>query len=75
MELAEEYKEELDRKLHEVQVGDMVRIEYYRNNAYHRLRGLVEKVDKTGAFLLVGETKIPFSRLHMLELHAFDETS
>ncbi|MDY4922519.1 YolD-like family protein, partial [Frisingicoccus sp.] len=44
-ELSEEYGEELDRKLRQVQEGEMISVVYYCRGEYVRLTGKVAKID------------------------------
>jgi len=67
-ELSEEAKEELNDKLSQIQQGDTVKAEYYRNGAYHLCAGTVEKISSQGKYMIVEEIKIEFDRLFTLEL-------
>ena len=66
MELCEEYQEELDRKLRQLECGDLVTVEYYRSDGYYQLTGVVEKLDKAARVLQVSSTKILFDRLYRI---------
>lgn len=65
-ELSEEYQEELDRKLHQIQRGDVITVEYYRYGSYYKLTGEVKRIDKTERILFLEDTKIPFDRLRCI---------
>lgn len=71
-EFCEEYQEELDRKLRQIQRGDVIGVTFYRNNAYHNLTGTVEKVDAMARVLLIEGTKIPFDRLSNIQTDLTD---
>ena len=45
MELSEEYKEELDRKLKQVQKNDMITVVYYEKNEYLKKTGMVSRIE------------------------------
>lgn len=63
MELSEEYKEELDRKLKQVQKNDMITVVYYEKSEYLKKTGMVSKIDETARVLKIVNTKIPFENI------------
>lgn len=63
MELSEEYKEELDRKLKQVQKNDMITVVYYEKNEYLKKTGMVSRIDETARVLKIVNTKIPFESI------------
>ena len=65
-ELSEEYGEELDRKLRQVQEGDIVSAVYYCRGAYVRLTGKVAKIDKEARMIRIVNEKIAFDDLYAL---------
>ena len=65
-ELSEEYGEELDRKLRQVQEGEMVSVIYYCRGAYVRLTGKVAKIDKEARMIRIVNEKIAFDDLYAL---------
>ena len=65
-ELSEEYGEELDRKLRQVQEGEMVSVVYYCRGEYVRLTGKVAKIDKEARMLRIVNEKIAFDDLYAL---------
>ena len=67
-ELSEESEEELNKKLCQIQKGDVIRVKYYCNGTYRWLGGPVDRLDKTDKYLSIGETKIYFSRLYRVEI-------
>lgn len=62
-ELSEEYKEELDRKLKQVQKNDMITVVYYEKNEYLKKTGMVSRIDETARVLKIVNTKIPFENI------------
>ena len=44
-ELAEDALEDLDRKIHQVKLGEMIKIVYYDKEEYVQLEGMVAKLD------------------------------
>lgn len=65
-ELSEEYGEELDRKLRQVQEGEMISVVYYCRGEYVRLTGKVAKIDKEARMLRIVNEKIAFDDLYAL---------
>lgn len=59
IELSEEAKEELDRKIQEIQKSDMVTVVYFHNGDYIKTTGMVSKLDVNCRFLQIVNTKIP----------------
>lgn len=68
IELMEDYEEELDRKLQQIQPGDVITVTYYRNHEYQSVAGVVEKLNKSSRFLMIDETKIFFDRIYRIVL-------
>ena len=64
MELSDEYKEELDRKLRQVHKNDMITIVYYHEEEYLKLTGMVSRIDETARILKIVNTKIDFDDLY-----------
>lgn len=65
-ELSEEYGEELDRKLRQVQEDEMVSVVYYCRGEYVRLTGKVAKIDKEARMIRIVNEKIAFDDLYAL---------
>lgn len=65
-ELSEEYGEELDRKLRQIQEGEMVSVVYYCRGEYVRLTGKVAKIDKEARMIRIVNEKIAFDDLYAL---------
>lgn len=63
MELSEEYKEELDRKLRKVREKEIITVVYYCQGEYLKLTGMVARVDGTAKILKIVNTKIRFEDL------------
>lgn len=60
-DLSEEQKEELDRKLRQVQKKDIITVEFFQNREYVQLTGMVSRVDVTSRILGIVNTKIAFN--------------
>ncbi|WP_330641316.1 YolD-like family protein [Faecalicatena sp.] len=63
-ELSEEYKEELDRKLKQVQKNDIITVVYYEKNEYLKKTGMVSRIDETARVLKIVNTKISFEDIY-----------
>lgn len=74
MELSEEYKEELDRKLRAVRRGDMVTVIYFshascrKDGEYLKMTGMVSRIDETARIIKIVNTKITFEDLFDIEV-------
>lgn len=58
-ELSPERIEEIDYKLHKLQKGDFVTVEYFSDGAYLRIMGEVSRSPGTDGVLEINERKIP----------------
>lgn len=68
-ELSEEQKEELDRTIRLIQKNDIVRVEYFHQDEYVQITGMVARIDESARILKIVNTKIDFediSDLHIL---------
>lgn len=59
-ELSEESLAELDRRMHDIQLGQMVTIVYYHNGEYIKQTGMVAKIEPTSRILQIVNTRISF---------------
>ncbi len=66
-ELSEEMAEELDRKLHQIKLNDVVTVVYYDKDEYIRITGMVSRVDMDGRILKIVNTKIGFENISVIE--------
>lgn len=66
IELSEEKKEELDRKLHQINKNDIITVIYFCKGEYIQLEGMVSRVDKDARVLKVVNTKISFFDIYEL---------
>ncbi len=67
VELSEEKKEELDRRMQTVGQNDMVRVVYFKEDEYLQITGMVARIDKDARILKVVGTKIPFDDIYEVE--------
>lgn len=66
--LSEEEKEELDRALMAVKVGDMVSVHYFDGEQYRKKDGMLTRVDRDARILKVVDVKIEFENLLGLKI-------
>ncbi len=64
IELSEDYMEELDQKLRQVQKNDMVKAVYFYKGAYLEKTGMVSKIDKIERNIWIVNEKISFENLY-----------
>ncbi len=67
IELSEEMKEELDRKIKEIHRNDMVKVVYFHDEEYLEITGMVSRLDTDARILKVVNTKIEFDNIYKLE--------
>lgn len=72
IELSEERKEELDRRLRMIHTGDIVTVVYFHNGEYVKLTGMVSKFSPSGRMLSIVNTRICFDDIRELENAAAD---
>ena len=60
IELSDEKLEELNRKLHYIQPGNILTVIYYDNEEYIKITGMVSKFSKTSRSLTIVNTLINF---------------
>lgn len=72
IELSEERKEELDRRLRMIHTGDIVTVIYFHNGEYVKLTGMVSKFSPSGRTLSIVNTRICFDDIRELENAAAD---
>ena len=66
IELSDEKKEELNRKLQQIQKNDMITVVYFHQNEYLEMEGMVSRIDKDARILKVVNTRIAFSDIYDL---------
>ncbi|MDF2513399.1 MAG: hypothetical protein K0S04_3265 [Herbinix sp.] len=66
-DLSEEEKEELDRKLRQIEKKDIITVDFFQNREYVQLTGMVSRVDITSRILGIVNTKIAFDDIINLQ--------
>ncbi len=67
-ELSEEQKDELNYKLQQIKKLDMVIVEYYDNEEYIQLTGIVTKIDVNNRMLKIVDTSIDIDNIYDLQV-------
>lgn len=65
-ELSEERRDELDLRLREINVGDMITVIYFHEGEYIKKSGLVSRIDTEAKYIQVVNTKIRFSDIYAM---------
>lgn len=66
IELSDEKKEELNRKLQQIRKNDIITVVYFHKNEYLQMEGMVSRIDKDACVLKVVNTKIAFTDIYDL---------
>lgn len=64
IELSDDMKTEIDYKLHQINVNDMVSLIYYSDGEYIKKCGMVVKFSPTSRIIKVVDTIIPFDNIY-----------
>lgn len=67
VELSEEMKEELDRRVQQIEKKDIVTVTYFKDDEYLEITGMVSRLDKDARILKVVNTKIAFEDILRIE--------
>lgn len=67
IELSEEAKDALDRKLHQMQRNDIVTVVYFEKDEYLKVTGMVSRLDVTARILAIVNTKIAFENIYDIQ--------
>lgn len=67
IELSEEKKAELDKKLHQISKNDIIKVVYFLKDEYIQMEGMVSRLDTDARILKVVNTKIPFDDIYEIE--------
>ncbi len=67
IEISEDMKEELDRKMKELVQGDIITIVYYNKGEYLKKTGMISKIDTSARYIKIINTKIDFMDIYSIE--------
>lgn len=71
IELSEEAKDELDRKIREIQMSAMVTVVFFHSGDYVKTTGMVSRLDVNCRFLQIVNTKIPLDDIYDIQGEKF----
>ena len=66
--LSEEALEELDKQMHLIDAGDMVKLVYYKRDEYIEVIGKVSIIEPTARLIIVVNTAIEFDDIKSVEI-------
>lgn len=72
-ELSEEQKEELDRKLKQIEKQDIITVEFFDMGEYVKVTGVVSGLDLSGRVIKIVNQKIPFDVISDLQGEKLEE--
>lgn len=64
VELSDEYKEELSRRMQQIRKNDIITVVYFHKNEYIKVTGMVSRFDVTSRILKIVNTKIHFDDIY-----------
>ena len=64
IELSPEMAEDLDRRMHLLQKGNIATVVYFHKNEYIKITGMVARIDTTCRLLQIVNTKINFEDIY-----------
>lgn len=64
IQLTEDYAEELDRRLQQIRIGDIVTAVWFSKGEYLKSTGMVAKIDKASRLIQIAGTKISLEDLY-----------
>ena len=72
-DLSDEQKEELERKIRQIQKKDIITVEFFQNRQYMRVTGMVTRIDGASRVLEIVNTRIAFTDISDLRCDLFQE--
>jgi len=67
IDLSEERKEELDKILHQLQIGSIITVTYFYKGEYLKKTGFLAKLDPSSQFMQIVNEKITFDNILDIE--------
>lgn len=67
IELTEETKAELDLKLRQIELKDIITVTYFNNGEYLQVTGMVSRIDTDARTMKVVNTRIPFEDIYDIQ--------
>ena len=62
-DLSEEVKEELSLKLNSLEIGDKIKVIYYKNKEYKQIKGSLKQVNRYQRYIVVENKKIQMDNI------------
>ena len=66
-ELSPDLEEDIDYKLHQINVSDMVSIVYLKKNVYLKAEGIISKINIEEKYIQIVKEKISFNSIYKIE--------
>jgi len=73
IDLSEEMKESIDRKLHLIHITDIITVIYFNDGEYIKVTGMVSKFSETSRSLTIVNTKIIFDDIYDIQGDCFPD--
>jgi hypothetical protein len=73
MDLSEEMKNELDWKLHQLQLNDIITMVYFQKGEYVKVTGMVSGMDTSSRMLRIVNIRVPFDDIADIKGDRFAE--
>ncbi len=65
--LSEEEREELDRNLHTIEYGSIVKAKYYENDECLEITGVLSRIDMDARYIKIVNKKLDFQNVYYFE--------
>lgn len=72
-DLSEEMKEELDWKLRQIHLNDIITVVYFQNGEYLKVTGMVSGIDPYSRTLRIVNTRVTFDDIADIKGERFEE--
>lgn len=73
IDLSEDMKEDLDRKLHLIHITDIITVIYFNNGEYIKVTGMVSRFNETSRLLTIVNTKMNFDDIYDIQGDCFSD--
>lgn len=67
IDISEDMAEDIDRKLHQIRLGDIITVIYYDKNEYVKITGVVSAFSETSRSLTIVTTSINFDDIRDIQ--------
>jgi len=73
IDLSEEMRESIDRKLHLIHITDIITVIYFNDGEYIKVTGMVSKFSETNLSLTIVNTIISFNNIYDIQGNCFPD--